>query len=762
MSSRRRMFCVLAAAAALAGQAALAAPGDRTTHLVSFPDAGTPSPTVRFAGAAADGSRVWFTTNKANPALGDLDARSDIYERGPGGVLRLISFPQANAASTDSASFGGASLDGTKVWFDTSQLPDGSSAVFFDAYERRADGTTRLISMGNGTNNGLMYGANGDASRVWFWTNANDPALGDTDNQADIYERGADGSLTLVTPGTAARVDPPASGAAAVAKDGSRLWYETASDNPALGDTDGVIDVYEYSPTGGTRLVSTGGSAPGADALLVGASGDGTHAYFTTVEGLAGGDGNGALDIYDRASGGGVSLLSLAGGAGIRPVFDGAAADGSRAWFTTFDPSPALGDTDIANDVYERSSAGTLRLITVENTTVPFSTFLAGAADGSRVLYLTREPAPALGDTDSRDDIYERSADGGLRLVNANANTAVDVTFAGATPDLTRVWYRTSEPNTALADTDPSTLDIFERAPDGTIRLMTTPDPAAAPNAWGPSADGTRFWYDTARAQLPAEDTDSSTDIYEVRWGAVTNLTPPAVTGAGQVGAPLTCAPGTWTGEQVTLTTEWTRDGTTIAGARGATYTPTAADAGHAIGCRVTAANAATSAVAATGTIAIAPAPAPSAVAPTGSPRITGASVAGTRLRCDATGITGAATVAYVWLRDGRRGPVTTSSYLLRTADLGHRLACEVVARNSAGSLTATSAPRVVPARCRVPAVRGKTLDRARELAGLAGCRVRALRGAGAGVGRGAVVRTTPRPGATLRNGATVVLTIRR
>ena len=71
------------------------------------------------------------------------------------------------------------------------------------------------------------------------------------------------------------------------------------------------------------------------------------------------------------------------------------------------------------------------------------------------------------------------------------------------------------------------------------------------------------------------------------------NTAPPAISGTQT----LTCNPGTWTGSPApALTIEWLRDGTVIA--TGPTYDLTAADAGHAITCRVTAANAAGSATA--------------------------------------------------------------------------------------------------------------------------------------------------------------------
>jgi hypothetical protein len=63
-------------------------------------------------------------------------------------------------------------------------------------------------------------------------------------------------------------------------------------------------DAYEWSPSGGTQLISSGTAALGA--TLLGASADGTDAYFFTREKLVSGDNNGShVKLYDaRALGG--------------------------------------------------------------------------------------------------------------------------------------------------------------------------------------------------------------------------------------------------------------------------------------------------------------------------------------------------------------------------------------------------------------------------------------------------------------------------
>ena len=69
------------------------------------------------------------------------------------------------------------------------------------------------------------------------------------------------------------------------------------------------------------------------------------------------------------------------------------------------------------------------------------------------------------------------------------------------------------------------------------------------------------------------------------------NTAPPAVIGETVAGSVLSCALGSWTGAHLMHARQWTRDGADIAGATGDSYTTVGDDAGHAIGCRVTATN---------------------------------------------------------------------------------------------------------------------------------------------------------------------------
>jgi hypothetical protein len=100
--------------------------------------------------------------------------------------------------------------------------------------------------------------------------------------------------------------------------------------------------------------------------------------------------------------------------------------------------------------------------------------------------------------------------------------------------------------------------------------------------------------------------------------GAPVNTAVPSIVGTPAVGQVLSCAHGGWLGATpIAYAYSWLRDGTAIASGR--SYTPTAADAGHALSCTVTATNPVGSAPATSESVAIPPGsgPVPDTTPPT-------------------------------------------------------------------------------------------------------------------------------------------------
>ena len=105
-----------------------------------------------FAGASADGSRVFFVT--VEPLVSaDTDTEQDVYERS-GGQTTLVSTGPAGGNGATGAGFAGASADGSRVFFVTIEpLVSADTDRTQDVYER-SGGQTTLVSTGPTGGNG--------------------------------------------------------------------------------------------------------------------------------------------------------------------------------------------------------------------------------------------------------------------------------------------------------------------------------------------------------------------------------------------------------------------------------------------------------------------------------------------------------------------------------------------------------------------------------------------------------------------------------
>jgi streptogramin lyase len=142
------------------------------------------------------------------------------------------------------------------------------------------------------------------------------------------------------------------------------------------------------------------------------------------------------------------------------------------------------------------------------------------------------------------------------------------------------IWFADRAPGIGMLN--PTTHAITE--------FTTGLNAGSLPGGIGPGPDG-NVWF-----------TDQGTTIRAIgRAGTgapVASLTPPSVVGTRGVGVPQTCGGDTWSswaGQQPSRSAfgfdgyRWLLDGNAIAGASGASYTPTAAQAGHQLSCEVTA-----------------------------------------------------------------------------------------------------------------------------------------------------------------------------
>jgi len=330
-----------------------------------------------FRAAAGDGTKAFFTTDEQLTGT-DKDSLLDIYRRDlTTGTTALVSLPGSSCpeGADCSASFGGVSSDGTHAYFETLERrapeDEDSSQDVYDWFE----GTVSLVSRGPIAGNGLpsatFAGASSDGTRVFFETEESLLAE-DADQATDVYERVA-GATNLVSTGPDEEdAETPAS-LEWVSPDGSGSSVLIGTDEQLTEDDDDAFyDVYRRA--GGTTTLLSATASSGNDAFNAafgGASADGSHVFVVTAEPLAAGaDSDTGADVYE-VDGAVASLVSTGPEAGKSSTpaglpAGGVSEDGSHVFFTT-EERVTEADLDAETDVYDRFAGGT-RLASTGNS----------------------------------------------------------------------------------------------------------------------------------------------------------------------------------------------------------------------------------------------------------------------------------------------------------------------------------------------------------------------------------------------------------
>ncbi len=479
-------------------------------------------------------------------------------------AVLALSAPNAFAAP---AFYDGNSADGTIAVFSTvEQMVPGDTDQQEDVYVRAFDSTlgeyvTREVSIGpKGGNDAqpAFYDGRSNGNEIFFSTKEALVAA-DADHSEDVYVRILDENRTVLVSQGDSSCSAQSCGngnfdasflPGGVAPEGGVVFFGS-SEQLAAGDEDGAFDIYARNlQTQTTALVSApdpgcaGCTSKGLDAQFRGTDGDGDVAFFTSKEKLASADGDsGEEDVYARQLGPATTeLVSIAGtcppslpaGQSCEPSYGGASADGSHVFYETNERVSGA-DTDSSQDVYDWS-AGTVSLASTGpagGNGTPNVTYAGASPDGSAVYFETSESLVGA-DTDSAQDVYRRSS-GATELISAGeagkGNLEIPSSFE---------WVSTSGPPLAIfttteslvnADTD-SSQDVYERA--GGVTTLLSVGPEGGNGEVGAtfslaSDDGSKVFFATTESLLAA-DADSSLDVY-LRSGSQTSL----VSG-GQVG----------------------------------------------------------------------------------------------------------------------------------------------------------------------------------------------------------------------------------
>lgn len=247
----------------------------------------------------------------------------------------------------------------------------------------------------------------------------------DTDESRDLYRYDvADGELVEVSAGPDAATGEVEEGSVYPAADGSRVYFD-ARGSLVPGDGAGSGEnLYMADASGLHFLAATGVSGENFEI-----SRDGQRALLATPLHLAPGDTDERTDVYlyDAASRTFTWISQGDGGngefnaqifspiesfvIGLQPEDRALSADGSRAFFSTKEPLLPE-DGDEALDVYEFAE-GSLRLVT-PGAGEEAAEFTGVSADGSTVLFRTREALVPSDQDGGEADIYAARLGGGF------------------------------------------------------------------------------------------------------------------------------------------------------------------------------------------------------------------------------------------------------------------------------------------------------------------------------------------------------------
>jgi hypothetical protein len=254
------------------------------------------------------------------------------------------------------------------------------------------------------------------------------------------------------------------------------------------------------------------------------------------------------------------------------------------------------------------------------------------------------------------------------------APTSLQVTIDPATGQATASWSWTAAAGAEQAQSfDVVAGDIQVDGLGASTRSTSIGAPPAGPRSVQVVVHGPT---QTSTAQLDSVDFPGPPPVTPT----MSSITPPVITGTPRVGSPLSASPGTWSPSDGSYAYQWFANGTAIAGATAATYTPTLAVLLKHLTVRVTATKAnynSTSALSAsTAAVGL------GQITNINLPLISGTKKAGRTLTASpGAWRPGSLTFRYTWLRDGR---VITGAhdrtYKLTKASKGHQISVRVKA----------------------------------------------------------------------------------
>lgn len=276
-----------------------------------------------YGGISPDGSHVFFETSE-RLSSDDTDSAQDVYGWSGESSPDLVSIGPAGGNGGGTARYAKTSADGKAVYFLTAEKLDSADKDGVQDVYRNLEGTTMLVSVGEEGRGHEPFLASldwvsleGSPERAVFSTSEALVAE-DTDAEQDVYERSG-GITRLISRGPEPSGPSFNAAFAGAAADGSKIFFVT-SERLVSQDVDSSADIYRWSASG-TALVSVGqingnkefSASPRA------VSADGSKAFFVTQERLTEGDNDSEFDVYVWSETGATLLVSIGNGLSLGP-----------------------------------------------------------------------------------------------------------------------------------------------------------------------------------------------------------------------------------------------------------------------------------------------------------------------------------------------------------------------------------------------------------------------------------------------------------
>lgn len=337
-----------------------------------------------FNPVSADGSRIFFYTPEES-------SERQLYVRIGGSETRWVSESKRTTpdpAGVKTANFRFASSDGSVAFFSSAQkLTDDATTGPTDGgedlyrYDVGTEGLTDITVDGTDANGAQVQGVIGgssDGKRLYFVAKGV-LATGATAGAENLYmwtdDGSAKGTIALIATGLSRsswEAQPGVLGEQIVGRvtpDGTHLLFESAT-NLTPYNSAGHLEAYLFdAATGKVACASCNpaGTPATADAQATGTndsvaiprtlSEDGSRVYFSTAEELVPADTNAAVDAYEYdAASGQVTLISSGQGEYASPFSD-ATANGSDVLFITRQQLVGV-DRDESYDAYDARMGG--------------------------------------------------------------------------------------------------------------------------------------------------------------------------------------------------------------------------------------------------------------------------------------------------------------------------------------------------------------------------------------------------------------------